>query len=255
MSVVLRKCRTLFDDDLLVREGGRYVLTAGGAELLAELDNALQVVAAVLSPHEFDPSTCTRAFTIAASDYVLEMLAAPLARQLCDRAAGVIINFIPLQQIDQRMVPEFMIVPPRYATRDGEELLRDDWVAVSRPGRFAGARVGAADLGEMRHVRYSIAGRPTVADAAIDALHLGLRVPVTMPDFGGALRLAAASDLVAVVPRRLALRHESMVKFSFVELDLEIPPLTEILNWPPSFDSDTPHIWLRSVVRECADAV
>jgi DNA-binding transcriptional LysR family regulator len=252
MSVVLRKCRVLFDDDLLVREGGRHVLTAGGTDLLTELDNALAVVAALLTPPDFDPSSCTRAFTIAASDYVLEMLAAPLARQLSERADGVTINFVPLQQMDQRMVPEFVIVPPRYATRDGEELLSDDWVVAARPGRFAGAHIGAADLADMRHVRYSIAGEPTVADAAIDSFDLGLRVPITVPDFGTALRLAAASDLVTIVPRRLAMRLAATVDFGLAELDLEIPRLTEVLNWPPSFDRDIPHIWLRGLLRDCA---
>lgn len=252
MSVVLRKCRTLFNDELLVRHGRGFAITPHGVELLSELHRALGAVAAVLSPNEFDSGTCTRAFTIAASDYVFELLAIPLAQRLSACALGVTINFAPLHQMNRRIMPEFLIVPPQHALRHGEEVLRDDWVAVSGPGRFTGPPVRAIDLESMRHVRYSFAGSTTVSDGALDALGLSLRVPVRAPDFATALRLAAAGDLVAVLPRRLVTRYARTIDFSVAELDVAIPPLTEILSWPASFDRDAAHRWLRGQLRECA---
>lgn len=119
MSAVLRKSRTLFGDELLVRDRGRLRITAGGAEVLARLDDVLASATALLSPREFRPERSTRSFTIAASDYVVNLLAAPLAQRFSTEAPGMSLAFAPLQQVVRRRPPDLLIVPPPYAQRSG----------------------------------------------------------------------------------------------------------------------------------------
>src|SRR5690606_14093043 len=65
----------------------------------------------------FDPATSDRRFRLAASDYALSVMTAPLLRLLEERAPGVAVDFSPLNQFEP------------------VDLLRDDVVGAQAGGR------------------------------------------------------------------------------------------------------------------------
>src|SRR6185437_4360475 len=71
MSNALQRLRRLFNDELMVRVGRRYELTAEGQALIEPLRHALRQVSDLLEERPtFDPTAAEREFTVAASDYI-----------------------------------------------------------------------------------------------------------------------------------------------------------------------------------------
>jgi LysR family nod box-dependent transcriptional activator len=93
MSGDLRRLRRMLGDELLVRVGGEYQLTALArslvgplTELLAGIDQAL-----TLRPN-FNPRSETREFSVAMVDYALPLLFQPLAEALAREAPYVSVH-------------------------------------------------------------------------------------------------------------------------------------------------------------------
>ena len=98
MSADLRRLRTMFNDELLVRVGREYQLTALARELI---DPVREVVAKVESTiayrSTFDPTTESRRFSIAMTDYAMLLLLHPLLKRMESEAPGVALEVHPLR--------------------------------------------------------------------------------------------------------------------------------------------------------------
>src|SRR5277367_1394818 len=97
MSAALARLRRHYGDDLLEREGRGYKRTVFGEHLLPTVREALRQLEATMqrSPH-FDPAESDREFSIAASDYVIIVLADPLLRLVKQAAPRIRLNLHPL---------------------------------------------------------------------------------------------------------------------------------------------------------------
>ncbi|MGL4892577.1 MAG: LysR family transcriptional regulator, partial [Aeromonas veronii] len=70
ISKQLAQLRSEFDDELLVREGQRWLLTPRAELLAAQLADSLGALERLYEAPGFDPSRCERVFRLASSDYV-----------------------------------------------------------------------------------------------------------------------------------------------------------------------------------------
>ncbi len=86
-SAALGRLRRHFGDELLVRKGAGYELTALGAVLLDRTDVACDMLERVFgSQPRFDPEREDREFVILASDYAVSVFGARLAREISVQA-------------------------------------------------------------------------------------------------------------------------------------------------------------------------
>lgn len=75
VSHALKRLRTLFDNELLVRDGRRMVPTARGEELAKTLPTLLVQVSQTLKTSEvFDPVTSDRVFRLSAPDFISPLI-------------------------------------------------------------------------------------------------------------------------------------------------------------------------------------
>jgi len=83
MSSDLRRLRQMFKDELLVRYGREYQLTALASALVEPLTRAVADIERALTWRpSFDPCVDTRSFSIAMSDHVLALLLPALGARL-----------------------------------------------------------------------------------------------------------------------------------------------------------------------------
>jgi LysR substrate binding domain len=123
---------------------------------------------------------------------------------------------------------------------------------VIRSGHpLAAVRVTARRLAAAQHVSASRRGRfRGPLDSALAAQGLEREVIATVGSMGGALQLAATTDLVATVPASVARSVAPTLGLRVFALppELELEPVSFALAWHARYDTDPAHTWLRSVV-------
>lgn len=94
VSNTIRILRDHFADELLVRNGNGFELTAKSKQLLQSLEVALQHIELSIGGGEFDLGSAARTVRIATVDNVIAAIAGPLARLCADEAPNVEIELL-----------------------------------------------------------------------------------------------------------------------------------------------------------------
>jgi len=264
MSGALARLRRHFNDELLVRDGREYQLTPLAEELLPDVRDALRQVERTLDARpEFDPATSTRTFSLAMSDYVVTVLVDPLLRRAHEVAPGVglTINPIPpdLHENDRGLLQHDLIIGPLGFQFPGEskELFRDRFVYITDPANPRLTR-GELTLDDIAELPLAVAtfGQPSgflsAAERILEALGVPWHVQVTTVGWLTLPFVVAGTDLVAIVPERLARRVAATAGVTVREPPFGPAELIEAAWWHPTRSGDPALRWLRSIVAEVA---
>jgi DNA-binding transcriptional LysR family regulator len=264
MSGALARLRRHFDDELLVRNGREYQLTPLAEQLLPDVRDALRQVERTLDARpEFDPATSTRTFSLAMSDYVVTVLVDPLLRRAHEVAPGVGLTISPippdLHENDRGLLQHDLIIGPFGFQFPGEskELFRDRFVYITDPANPRLTR-GELILDDIAELPLAVAtfGQPpgflSAADRILEALDVRRHVQVTTVGWLPLPFVVAGSDLVAIVPERLARRVAATAGVTVCEMPAGAAELIEAAWWHPTRSGDPALRWLRSIVAEVA---
>jgi DNA-binding transcriptional LysR family regulator len=263
LSAALSRLRRLFDDDLLVRRQGSYRLTPFAEGIYPDVVGAVAAVGKVLgvSP-AFDPATSRREFTIMTSDYVVHVLAGPLLKLLTERAPTVRLQLLSLTKVDSERAGELLretdglIAPPGILSLTSNvELFTDRWVcAADRDNATVGDDVDDARLRELRWVRsYRNQFEMVVGDPAWSDFWVGDRGMFVVESMTALPRIVAGTELVAVIPSRLA--DTAPLPLRTFTPSHPLPQLAEHFWWDAARESDPGHRWLRGLLSECSSAL
>jgi DNA-binding transcriptional LysR family regulator len=277
MSRTLARLRAATGDPLLVRAGRALAPTPHALALRARVPALLRDAQTLLRPvsDPLEPTHLKAIFTLRAGEWFTDGVAPLLAADILAAAPHVRLRFLAKTDKDLRHLREGAVdleVGAFDAYRDpppevrSQLLLRDRFVGAVRTGhpllrqgevtreRFAACEhVGALQRDDFRGP----------IDDALETMGLERRVVLVVPSYGAALRMARATDLVAVVPSSslslLTLLH-GLIDDEAPELappglqGFALPtPLPEIVVsalWHPRMDADPAHRWLRSRVTE-----
>lgn len=252
-SATLGRLRERFGDELLVRDGRHLVLTPFAEDLLPELRETLRLIELTFrSGEDFDPRTSTHHFTMAMSDYAIAVLHEPLYTRIAELAPQVTISvesFGPRAGAERSLLDvDVLVGPSSYGVRGmSRPLWKDRLVAIldaDNPARPDGP-VSLESLASLPHaVTLFGDGVSTAADRAFE--ERGIERTVRM-HVSGWLPLPFAvqgTDLVAVMPERLARVHEEPSgRLTVVPLTADIP-LVERYWYAPHRRSSVAHQWL-----------
>ena len=254
MSAALSRLRTQFGDELLVRVGRDYELTPLAKLLLPQVQLTLPLVEKALgSEEEFDPTTSRASFTFMMSDFAALEIKGALAR---------VLEAAPEMRIEIRPLP----IDPSESKRD---LISHDF-AVTVPGN--GVDGDGAELFVDQYVCLVDQHNPALVDGQL-SWEAFTELPQAVVDFGKAhfppayrrlrelgfdrsAHLVAASfiplpaaiagtELVAVVPSRLAARFGPLTGTVGVPTPFSQVDLIEKLWWHPTHNSNPAHVWFR----------
>ena len=217
MSTALARLRRRFDDELLTRSGRDYELTPFAVELLPEVQHALRLIGKALDvEEEFDPASSRRTFRLTMSDYAIAVVHDPLLARVSELAPGVhlrIDHLGPDARTSDRVLLEYdALVAPLGFGFPGESrpLWRDRMVCLVDRGhpRLGPDGLTLADLAELPHAVAAFGpGTLTPVDRVFGELGIDRRIEVSVAGWLPLPFVVEGTDLVAVVPERLARIH------------------------------------------------
>lgn len=264
MSRTLTRLRSATGDPLLVRAGRGLVPTPRAAELRHRVHELTRDVRAVLQPKisHVDAASLDLTFTIRASEAFLEFLSVPVVAAITHAAPRIRLRFAPKPDKDARPLREGLIdleigvlgtSAPEIRT---QLLFTDKLVGVARIGHplLAGAGVTPELYAACNHVVASREGDIIgPVDGALEKLGLKRAIPVVVPGYPDAMRIARQSDLIAVVPRSclgncLASDHAATSGLESFDLPVPTPEFNISAMWHPRMDADPAHRCLRDIV-------
>ena len=254
-SHALARLRTQLADPLFTRTGDGFQPTPFGAQLGLAAGKALDTLAAGLnSKSQFDPATTNRVFAILTNDVGQVVLLPRLLSFLKAHAPGATVR-----------VPPIPLSDPGAALSSGEVDLAvgffDNLTAGFQQSLVAYERyvcivrsdhplfLRGMNLAAFTQVEHAVADATGMAHAVIDrflARHrvrrrIGLRVPAlhVLP------MIVAQSDLLAIVPGRLAEAFATRLPIRLLAPPVPIPSFDIRLHWHERYESDPANRWMR----------
>ncbi len=276
VSHSLNRLRSLVGDELFVRSPRGVRPTTRAFEMGPDVHAALVQLQQALSAKQFEPQVTERRFTIMSAAYTNALLMPQLVAKMSEaapRAELIIAEGDPdiQEQLDAHRV-DFVIgalesAPERVLNT---VLLRENLTWVVRAGHPLADGPGTIErLVESPHVvirrrRYADEiGRPSVVmrgswddqgafENELRAKGLTRRVGVTVPDTYSALAVVRRSDMVALIPERLALQTAQSGFLATVQppypspqVELNLLALKERMNEPAMK-------WMHALIMETA---
>ena len=264
MSRMLTRLRSATGDPLLVRAGRGLVPTPRAIELRKRVHALSRGVLEVLSPSTdtLDLASLEATFTVRASEGFMSMLSAPLVAAIAASAPRARLRFTPKPDKDPHPLREGYIdleigvLGASAPELQVQPLFQDKFVGVARMENslFAGDNITPELYASCGHVVASKNGNFTgPVDDALAELGLRRTIAVVVPGFPDAIRIARASNLIALVPRsclgnRLTSQSGAMIGLRSFELPVVTPVITVSAIWHPQLESDPAHRWLRETL-------
>lgn len=257
-SHALRRLRDVLGDPLLVRTGARMELTPRAQALRAPLAQALDQVRGLFMPDEFDAARSERRFRLMMPDLAVELLMPPLMKKLDTLAPGVRIDVVPWRG-PAIFTAEFartidMVISIGDAFRGfHRQLLYTDSDALAvRKGHPLGMRLKNNDtFFSARHVAVIIRGQnEDLIDTWLRSRGLERRIALVVPSYIEALHVAARTDLVAFVPRRLIAALAKQLSLAAIAPPIDPGTDEQFMFYPTRAQMDPGSIWLRTLMLQ-----
>ncbi|ESQ81835.1 hypothetical protein AEAC466_19930 [Asticcacaulis sp. AC466] len=259
MSRTLTRLRAATGDPLLVRAGRGLVPTPRAMALRDRVHAVAQEAREVLSPQgdRLDLATLDRTFTLRANEGFVEAFAAPLVAALTQAAPHIRLRFAPkpIKEAgplrDGAVDLEIGVLGPFAPEVRTQLLFRDRFLGAVRAGHplLSNSPITPEQYASARHIVVSRRGSFTgPVDAALETLGLRRDIVAVVPGFPDALRIARASDLVALVPQSYLEGSAATQGLIGFPLPVTTPEIAISAMWHPRMDADPAHRWLRDTV-------
>lgn len=262
MSVALRRLRQLFRDQLLVRARNEMVPTPRAIALWSVVRGVLAELEKLsASSVPFDAASISAQFTFTIPAYISYVLLPDLMQRLEKAAPGVAVvtrapnreravEWLEKGEIDFR-IGWIREPPPILRSRI---LYKDRFVCLARRGhRAIRKQLTAEELCSIDHVtvdRKSDSGY--AIHQAIKAVGLNVRVKLLVQDMLIVPYIVASSNLIAIVPGRLAWQFVKQLPLELFPVPLALPELEIALYWHQRTHHDAASEWMRTMIAEVA---
>ncbi len=258
MSRTLARIRVAVGDPILVRAGRRLVPTPFAAGLQPRVQAAVEESRALLRRENgVALATLARTFVIRTNDTIAGGFGAAILALVAREAPQVRLRFAPEGEEDVAALRDGQIDLDLGVIGESgpevriQQLFRDRLVGAVRLGHgLTRGRMTARRFAAGAHISVSRRGRLRgPIDEVLAQQGLERRVELVVPSFYSALFVAAASDLIAAVPARLAGSAVAAFGVHAFALPVATPDFAVSQAWHPRYDADPSHRWLRDVVR------
>lgn len=212
-SAALQRCRHLFRDELLERGRGTMRLTARAETLRAPLKSLLGSVTDLIDPPKIPLSEIQKTLRITVADYPALLIAAPLQRALQETAPGIGFAIKPWHGAEATHASlvngttdlAISVFPDENDEVQREELFVEDYVIAMRREHPALPSFDIHRWLAFPHI--IVSGRGDIRspiDTELARLGLSRRVGLVVPSFGMVPELLRESDMIALLPSRVA---------------------------------------------------
>jgi DNA-binding transcriptional LysR family regulator len=268
-SAALSRLRHFFDDDLLVRRGGKYELSALAFQLVDQVEAVCEGVERLIATGSgFEQATSRREFEIVMSDSAIAVMGERLAGLMNASAANARLNIVLVREAlaanigHTIQVVDCVVSQPTSRFRIPEmrstSLFDDQWVFVAAAGN---TRFGdeVADLDALTSATWVVpyhndAEFPSVVPVSRQLARLGIRprVAVRVDSFQAVPHLVASTGHVALMQEKLAAASARHLPLRILASPHPLEPLSIRLWWHVRHDDDPGHRWFRRLVVRAA---
>lgn len=275
VSHALRRLRELVGDDLFVRGQTGLRPTPRALEIADTARTALALLETAVTAARFDPGADPHVFNVAAGSYISYVLGPIIAERVMARAPNVQVHFRNLyagmtEDLDtgrlDMVIGCFEAIPGRFSYT---QLFEESGVWVVRKDHPAVA-AGLDYETLARLPRLGVTGGNDDPDRT-SAGHLGLRrvtswgeryalgdnpyQPFSTQDSFSALSIISRSDMICILPRRLAQTAAERGKVVMIEPPNSPSPTPFGAVLRATDGPDSPNGWLLELCREAAQAL
>jgi DNA-binding transcriptional LysR family regulator len=256
-SGILGKLRRYFGDDLFARTSRGMQPTPYAELTYRDIVQVFESLSASKSRRDlFDPATAVRQFHICMTD-ISEIVVLPsLAREIRRLSAGVTIeaeristdSAVRLESGEVDLAVGYM--PGLEAGFFQQGLFKQGFVCLAskhhprirvRPNRHAFCREG--------HIVVTTSGTGhTIVERELAKRRIERDVVLRVPSFLGVARLVARTELLAIVPRRLAEVLAGQEEINIFATPIDLPSYTVKLHWHARFHADAGNVWMRKLI-------
>jgi len=256
-SHALQRLRDLIGDPLLVRNGARMELTPRAQALRGPLAQALDQVRGLFIPDDFDAGSSERHFRLMMPDLAVELLMPPLMEKITQAAPNIRIDVVPWRGPAiftaefARTIDMVISIGNAFKGFHRQLLYTDSDALAVRRNHPAGAKLKRREAFlNARHVAVVIRGQnEDLIDGWLRAKGIERRIALVVPGYIEALHVAARTDLVAFVPRRLIAALSKQLSLISVTPPLD-PGIDEQFMFYPTRAKMDPGSRLRTIMIE-----
>ncbi|WP_316194383.1 LysR family transcriptional regulator [Bradyrhizobium sp. SZCCHNRI3052] len=257
-SHALQRLRDLLGDPLLVRTGARMELTPRALALQAPLAQALDQVRGLFTPDAFDAARSERQFRLMMPDLAVELLMPSLMAKVTRAAPNLRIDVVPwrgpaiFHAEFARTIDMVISIGNAFKGFHRQLLYTDSDALAVRRGHPAGRRLNRRDAFlAARHVAVVLRGQSEdLIDGWLRSKGWERRIALVVPSYIEALHVAARTDLVAFVPRRLIAALAQALSLSTVAPPLDPGIDEQYMFYPTRAQVEPGSIWLRTLMLE-----
>ncbi len=252
VSNALARLRTLFGDPLFVRTAAGMDATPFARELGEPVRQALALLESALAHGPgFDPATSTRAFRFYMSDLGQIEFLPPLIERAQRVAPGVRLEAVALEveDIEGALASGGLDLAVGFLPGLGPpvrrlQLFRDPYVCLMRSDHPIRSLTRKSFLGAS-HALVSYRGGHRVIEEALERAGLARRIALRVPHFTVVPMVLERTDLVLVLPERVAKVYARTGQMKYLPAPVPIPPADVGVFWHERFDADAGNRWLR----------
>jgi DNA-binding transcriptional LysR family regulator len=266
MSNSLARLREYFQDEILVRSGHKFILTARAESLITPVRDVLMLIEnTIVTPPSFDPSTSRRHFTLLVSDFTTTVLIGPLLKKIYQTAPGVGIKLITLNEVwtPSEMIEQgqadLAIVAGECLADDHPSvaLFEERYVCVSWRDGSVDKNMCIDDYLEAGHVVTEFANSrlPSFDNSLFGRMGVRRRNEVTVHNLSAPAELVIGTNRIATMHERLAKHAAKHLPISIWPPPIELAPLTEYAHWNQARSEDPGLKWLIEMCIEVAKTV
>lgn len=265
VSAALAKFRAYFGDPLLVPHGRRLTLTPFAHSLVEPVrDLLLQVQALTRRRPEIEPSRIERQITIVGSDYIQNILLAPLFQRAEKEAPGLRFEVRSIsgylsEELDQGDVDLVVSLASGVSDRHPSEIVfRDTFSCLAWTGNTrVNKRLSKAQYLSLGHVAVLLGrGRvPTLDQIAMDELGLERRIEVHIPSFTTMPVYLVGTERIGTLQTHLANALARQWPVRVMPCPIPIAPIITAVQWHRYQSLDPAISWTRGVLRELGSSL
>lgn len=264
VSHALARLREMTSDPLFERTRRGVRPTPRAIEMSESVHRALDLIRASLSsPRVFDPATARQTFLLDLPAGVDAIIVPRLVEKLKE-APGIDLRISSGRassiRNELRYGETYLALDFQKVERDGyraEQVYSDPFVVIARAGHPALQRGLTRDAyQDLGHVAVFWSREATSSPVTDNLTRQQIRRPIrlTVPTLATMLDVVETSDLLGSTWRGVAESFARTMDITVYETPFDMAPVPIYMVWHETFDSDSGHAWLRSVIIEiCAE--
>jgi DNA-binding transcriptional LysR family regulator len=257
VSNALARLRNLFGDPLFVRTASGMDATPFARELGEPVRQALALLESALAHGPgFDPSSSSRAFRFYMSDLGQIEFLPPLIERVQRVAPGVRLEAVAIdvEDIGAALASGTLDLAVGFLPGLGPpvhrlQLFRDPYMCLMREDHPIRNLTRKSFLAAA-HALVSYRGGHRVIEEALERAGLARRIALRVPHFTVVPMVLERTDLILVLPERVARVFQRRGGFRYVPPPVPIPPADVGVFWHERFDADPGNRWLREQLLE-----